>query len=164
MSLRWLFVAATALGCLIAAQAEAQVTTAAVNLRTGPGASYAPILAVPAGINLVVHRCSPRWCNVSVAGRRGWVAANFVSGTGYNRNIGVPGPTPGCLIPRNYVLYAQGTDKRATRGCPLDFYTFAYGSKPYFDSQYYHSSWRPRGFGSNGSIVSGGMGHQGSRK
>ena len=144
MSLRsLLFVLAALAGLAMATQAEARVTTGVVNMRTGPGVSYGVITMVPAGVYVPVHSCSGSWCSISFAGRRGWISANFLSGTGYNRGVGIPGPTPGCPIPRNYVLYAQGLDKRVTRGCPLDFYTVPFGASPYFDSQYYHSNWHP---------------------
>jgi hypothetical protein len=147
MSLRsLLFAVAAFAGLAIATEADARVTNAAVNMHSGPGASYGLVTTVPAGVDVSFHGCSGHWCSITFNGRRGWIAANYLSGTGYNRDIGVAGPTPGCPIPRNYVLYAQGLDKRTTRGCPLDFYTFPYGSKPYFDSQYYHSNWHPRGF------------------
>ena len=68
-----LWLAATAV-----AAAAPGVAKASVNLRAGPGTSYARITTIPAGARVQVLRC-PRWCEVVYAGRRGWASAGYIA-------------------------------------------------------------------------------------
>lgn len=77
---------ALALAVLVPAAAEAAsfgVARTNVNMRTGPGVSHPRITVVPAGAKLRVFKCWS-WCQVSFAGRVGWVSASYVA-TGYPR-------------------------------------------------------------------------------
>ncbi|CAN2535400.1 MAG TPA: SH3 domain-containing protein [Methylosinus sp.] len=45
-----------------------------VNLRSGPGLNYAPLLAIPALAVVEVGPCRSAWCRVAYAGSAGYVA------------------------------------------------------------------------------------------
>lgn len=78
-------------GSLAAAPALAAngYATGNVNMRTGPGTSYAKITTIPAGAPVTIYDC-PSWCNVAWAGRRGWVSSNYVEGGLPQARIYVP--------------------------------------------------------------------------
>jgi uncharacterized protein YraI len=81
--LRTLAVAGTLLAGLVlpaSAQAYYAVTEGAVNMRTGPGVTYARITTVPAGVQVWVSDCAPRWCSITWRNKSGWVAASLLSG------------------------------------------------------------------------------------
>jgi hypothetical protein len=60
------------------------VAKGSVNLRTGPGTSYARIATIPAGAPVEILRCS-RWCELVYAGRRGWASASYIARGGTPR-------------------------------------------------------------------------------
>jgi uncharacterized protein YraI len=66
------------IGLTQAANAVPGVATGSVNLRTGPGTSYARIATIPAGAPVNIFRCG-RWCDVVYAGRRGWASAAYLA-------------------------------------------------------------------------------------
>lgn len=72
---------ALALAVLLPAVAEASVFGVArtnVNMRTGPGVSFARITVVPAGAPIRVFDCGS-WCRVSYSGAVGWVSARYIA-------------------------------------------------------------------------------------
>jgi hypothetical protein len=60
------------------AEAAPGVARGSVNLRAGPGTSYARIATIPAGARVNVLRCA-RWCEVVYAGRKGWASASYIA-------------------------------------------------------------------------------------
>ena len=91
------FVVAAALGLgQSTARADALANvTASVNLRTGPGTSYAVLGVVPAGAGVTVHSCNSgySWCDINHRGVRGYIAGRYltyaVRGQYYGRPLGV---------------------------------------------------------------------------
>ena len=83
MTARHLMAAGALVGSLAfsAAHAAPGAVTSDVNMRTGPGKSYARITTIPAGTPVEVFEC-PNWCAVEFAGRQGWVASNYVATDG----------------------------------------------------------------------------------
>lgn len=59
--------------------AHPAIVTELVNLRSGPGLNFAPILAIPAHTLVDVGTCRASWCRVAHAGANGYVAAAAVS-------------------------------------------------------------------------------------
>ena len=80
MSTRPFILAAGLFGALLAtaAQAATGVATGSVNMRTGPGTSYAKITTIPAGAPVEVFGCSS-WCQVAYGGAQGYASANYIS-------------------------------------------------------------------------------------
>lgn len=79
----WLLIVTTVVGgFILATPAQAQqssaVTTAWLNMRTGPGTNYSIIMAIPEGANVGVSGCSGGWCEVSYSGRNGWSSASYL--------------------------------------------------------------------------------------
>jgi uncharacterized protein YraI len=63
-----------------AALADPATATAAVNVRSGPGTSYAVIDTLYPGESVDVRNCQGSWCYVVHSGPDGWVAAGYLSG------------------------------------------------------------------------------------
>jgi uncharacterized protein YraI len=63
--------------------AETFVLTGSVNLRTGPGVSYARMTSLPQGSLVHVHACTPSfsWCHVSHGHLSGWASARYMAAT-----------------------------------------------------------------------------------
>jgi hypothetical protein len=61
---------------LLSSQAPARPAkvTELVNLRSGPGLDFTPLLAIPALAVVEVHACRAAWCSVAYAGSEGYVA------------------------------------------------------------------------------------------
>lgn len=61
----------------LAAPAE---VLAAVNLRTGPGAQYYPIVVLPPGTPVDIYGClnDDSWCDVGYGNTRGWLASRYL--------------------------------------------------------------------------------------
>ncbi|WP_370676937.1 SH3 domain-containing protein [Pleomorphomonas sp. PLEO] len=61
----------------LAAPAE---VLAAVNLRTGPGAQYYPIVVLPPGTPVNIYGCldDDSWCDVGYGNTRGWLASRYL--------------------------------------------------------------------------------------
>ena len=83
------------------AQAWNGVVTAYVDLYAGPDPGYPTIAQLPAGTAVSIQGCTAGfgWCDVIVAGTRGWVAGTFVQYTyqsqpvyvaDYGPRIGIP--------------------------------------------------------------------------
>jgi len=51
-----------------------------LNMRSGPGVSYAKVGAIPSGSGCVLksRKCRRRWCKVSYAGQSGWVYTRYL--------------------------------------------------------------------------------------
>lgn len=58
---------------------QKMVTTAAVNLRTGPGATYAIITTVAKGTTVTASGSSGVWRQVTVSGRGGWMSGDYLA-------------------------------------------------------------------------------------
>jgi len=69
--------AALAAAVVLPAAAHAAYTTGSVNLRSGPGTSYARLTTVPAGAYVDVYDCAS-WCRVSWNGYEGWISGSYV--------------------------------------------------------------------------------------
>ncbi|NBN62453.1 hypothetical protein GWI72_07510 [Microvirga tunisiensis] len=83
-----------------AALAWTAQSTADLNMRTGPGTAYPPILVIPRGALVEVGACNS-WCSVFYAGYRGFVSGRFlapVSG-GYLPPPAVIVPPPVVIVP-----------------------------------------------------------------
>lgn len=76
-SIRTMLFAAGVIG-LSAAPAVADVTTHALNLRSGPGLGHRVVAAMPAGARVNVGPCSGSWCRVSWRGTQGWASARYI--------------------------------------------------------------------------------------
>lgn len=50
-----------------------------VNLRSGPGLNFAPVVTIPPHGLVEVGRCRGPWCSVAYAGAKGYVAAAALS-------------------------------------------------------------------------------------
>ncbi|MEH0076180.1 SH3 domain-containing protein [Pannonibacter sp. Pt2] len=96
------FSLALAVGLLGAGAANAWTAqaTADINMRSGPGTGYAPLLVIPRGAVVEAGACS-RWCQVFFAGYRGFVSARYLApagGGGYYQ----PVPPPVVVVPPPY--------------------------------------------------------------
>lgn len=61
-----------------AAEINTAVTTAAVNLRQGPGTGYAVLGVVPGGSEVVVHQCGSGWTQVTYRNQLGWIYNGYL--------------------------------------------------------------------------------------
>lgn len=78
------------------------VTTASLNLRSGPGTGYPVVATLPAGATVTVNACLPdrKWCDVTWRGRRGWAFAAYLA---FRQRVD-PGPWIGGPV----ILYDYG--------------------------------------------------------
>lgn len=103
---RILAIAAVAVAALPAlAEAAPAVSTASVNMRSGPSTRYPPVLVIPAGSRVEIAGCmrSANWCDVSYRGYRGWVSGSYLQAVyaqrrvyvdpQYYRPLGIPSVT-----------------------------------------------------------------------
>lgn len=58
------------------------VATSNVNVRRGPGTSYAVVDVLRSGQSVRISNCTGGWCWVNHGGPSGWVSQNFLSRTG----------------------------------------------------------------------------------
>lgn len=56
-------------------------TTANLNMRTGPGTSYAVILIIPKGAEVTVTDTSSTWFKVSYGGKSGYTSSSYLTAT-----------------------------------------------------------------------------------
>lgn len=93
-------VAATAVVVFLpAAYAAPGTVTANVNVRSGPGSSYAVIDTARRGERVDVQQCQGSWCYIAKSGPDGWVSANFLTtGSGGSVNPAQPGLSFGFSI------------------------------------------------------------------
>lgn len=68
------------------AEAAPAFSTANVNMRSGPSTRYPAVFVVPAGSRVDIRGClsSANWCDVSVAGYRGWISGSYLQ-TSYSQ-------------------------------------------------------------------------------
>ncbi|MCF3641287.1 SH3 domain-containing protein [Rhizobium sp. TRM95111] len=104
--------------------ATSSITVMDVNLRAGPGTGYPVVRVIAAGSRVVTFGCLAdySWCDVGVAGVRGWVASRYIT-------IASGGTT---------VVVTQATAVRI--GVPV----VAYGSA-YWHAHYVGYPWYARG-------------------
>jgi hypothetical protein len=132
---------ATALLALSSACASAApgVVNTTVNLRQGPGTTTEIVTKIPGGSAVDVAGCSGEWCQVSYAGKKGYVIATALGQGGPPPAAGGPppgAPPPGYVPPPGYIpppVYA---------GPPPYPYGY-YG--PYYGGPYYYGGgccWR----------------------
>lgn len=52
----------------------------ALNIRKGPSVSYSKVGSIPSDSACVIKtgQCTKKWCRVSYAGRKGWVANRYL--------------------------------------------------------------------------------------
>ena len=79
--------------------ADDAVTTADVNMRTGPGTGYSVVLTLPAGAPVDVQGCSAGWCRVVYRGAVGFVSQSYLDDDGG----AVYAPPPVYVPPPAYV-------------------------------------------------------------
>lgn len=72
---------ATALALPGSALAQAAMATTDLNMRAGPGPGYPVVGTIPANGDVTIHGCteSGNWCDVTVAGERGWSYAEYLA-------------------------------------------------------------------------------------
>lgn len=87
---RKVFTFGLALAALGATTASAFAVTAyatsPVNVRTGPGTSYAIVDTLRRGERVDIDYCRGSWCFVEKSGPDGWVSARYLSRGGYYRD------------------------------------------------------------------------------
>lgn len=79
-----------------AAQAANAISTANLNIRTGPGTRYASMGSIPGGAPVTVHGCTSGygWCQVSYGATHGWSSSRYIAfqegtvGSGYSNDFG----------------------------------------------------------------------------
>ncbi|PRD44474.1 ligand-binding protein SH3 [Phyllobacterium phragmitis] len=79
------------------ALAEDAFTTAALNVRTGPGVGYARVATLPPGAEVDMGVCRGGWCRVSTGRVSGWASARYLnSAPGYSsgNRVVIVGPGP----------------------------------------------------------------------
>ena len=67
------------LEAITAQAAETRVTTANLNMRTGPGTGYAIILTIPKGTALSVESYSGTWAKVTYGGKTGYCSTTYLA-------------------------------------------------------------------------------------
>jgi uncharacterized protein YraI len=99
------------------------VTTAPVNMRTGPDLAYPPIIVIPPNAPVTVFGCLNGWlwCDVVWGPHRGWVAGSYLAATWQNR------PVPWAYAAPRY---------------NVPIITFQFGT--YWDSHYRNRAWYQR--------------------
>ncbi len=90
--------AAAAVVFLPAAQAAPGTATSNVNVRSGPGTSYAVTNTLRRGDQVDVQRCQGSWCYVQGRGFAGWVSSGYLSAGGTPVNPANPGLSFGFTI------------------------------------------------------------------
>lgn len=90
--------AAAAVVFLPAAQAAPGTATSNVNVRQGPGTSYAVTSTLRRGDIVDVQQCQGSWCYVQGRGFAGWVSASYLSAGGTPVNPSNPGLSFGFTI------------------------------------------------------------------
>jgi len=83
MRFRFLLAIATVLAAVFGTSAAAFAygahTTTNLNVRSGPGASYARVGTLPAGFRVNVTGCEPGWCRIHGGGVSGWASSGYLS-------------------------------------------------------------------------------------
>lgn len=91
-------------------------TTADLNMRTGPGTTYAVIITVPRGGSVTLLGCTATfsWCDAAFADAKGWVSGKYLIYGGSGIYHGQPIPAAGINLGlpryhRDYTIYAAGS-------------------------------------------------------
>jgi len=127
------------LGLVAAAPASAAVYAsiqASVYLRAGPMVDYPVVLLLHPGSRVYVHGCLSdyRWCDVSYAGERGWVYAEYVD---Y--------PYGGRLVP--LIQYGPQLGVAILSFSILDYWGNHYRRRPWYQRrEEYRRRYGPHGF------------------
>jgi uncharacterized protein YraI len=83
MKFRFLLLIATMVAAVFGSSAAAFAysahTTTNLNVRTGPGASYAKVGTLPVGFRVDVAGCQPGWCRIHGGGVSGWVSSGYLA-------------------------------------------------------------------------------------
>ncbi len=90
MNILKLGAAALALMALpVAAEAASGVSTANVNMRSGPSTRYPAVVVIPLGMRVEIYGCmqSANWCDVGFARYRGWVSGTYLQATYSQRRV-----------------------------------------------------------------------------
>jgi uncharacterized protein YraI len=122
---------ACALGAtlLAATAASAATATADLNLRAGPGTSYAVIGAIPANGEVAVLSCTDdQWCMVDAGGVQGWAFGGNLDNGGAAVTLGSAAPiitAPAATAtviapPAAVVVVPSGPSSNAYRVFPND--------------------------------------------
>jgi uncharacterized protein YraI len=90
--------AAAAMVFLPAAQAAPGTATSNVNVRQGPGTSYAVVNTLRRGDQVDVQRCDGSWCYVVGRNAMGWVSSSYLAASGRPVNPSNPGLSFGFTI------------------------------------------------------------------
>ena len=64
---------------ILVAAGEVKITTANLNMRTGPGTGYPVILMIPKGSSVSITGYSGSWAKVSYAGKTGYASTNYLT-------------------------------------------------------------------------------------
>lgn len=85
MKKQMIFSAILALAALIAVSSAAQAAnafaTAEVNVRSGPGTSYAVVGILGAGTRVQLSLCRDGWCNIEQGSLHGWASQSYLDKT-----------------------------------------------------------------------------------
>jgi uncharacterized protein YraI len=113
----------------IAAAANAVLSTP-VPVRAGPGVQYPGIVQAPRGAVVDVHGCLTHWtwCDVTVAGTRGWVLGNRVQFFRNGRYVVLPSYAPVFGVP--VVTFSFG-----------DYWNRWYVGRPWYYDNGYWGRW-----------------------
>ncbi|UWF59009.1 SH3 domain-containing protein [Brucella sp. 2716] len=65
------------------ASAAPAVVSASVNVRSGPGAHFTRLAAIPAWTRVNAGPCRNGWCRIGNGSRYGWISARYVRFAGY---------------------------------------------------------------------------------
>ena len=129
-----------------AAQPYQAFVAADLDLRSGPGEEYPPVVTLPAGAPVVVHGCLEAWswCDVSWEDARGWVAGSYLAYEQLGQRVPVAQVAPTIGLP--IIAFSLGS-----------YWDHHYRGRPWYRERerwasYHHS--RP-------SVVYGGRGAYG---
>ncbi|MGH9694358.1 MAG: SH3 domain-containing protein [Bryobacteraceae bacterium] len=129
------------------ATAAPALATTNVNLRQGPGTTYAVVTTIPGGSTVDVAGCSGEWCQVGWHGQNGFVIATSLDQGGPGGPGGPPpagGPPPGAPVaayPPGYVPPPVYIAPPPVYVAPPPYY---YGYGPYYGGWrggYHHHHW-----------------------
>ena len=132
MKLRGLFIAALLLTVPTAALAARGIVTDSVSLRAGPGEGFPVVDRIPGGARVNIHGClrGDAWCDVSWAGDRGWVSAEYLQYYYRNRYVYLPDYVDVIDVP--VVPFVLGT-----------YWSNYYAGRPFFHRRaHWTSYWR----------------------
>jgi len=95
-------IAAVVLVTPAVASAATAYVSAAVNIRSGPGASYARLAALPAGAAVNAGSCRNGWCQIYNGNSVGWVSARYVRFGSYGGTAYAAPSTTAVVVDNGY--------------------------------------------------------------